>query len=99
MDEACEVDGTPVIACCEAPEMLHAAIASFDLIAVFVDSFVVGNEDRPVPLGGDDRLGLHISDLFAQVIAVIGFVGKYRLGSPSFQKVGSSGDVVRLGQP
>jgi len=34
VNEAVEVDGSAIVASCEAPEMLEAAKASFDLITV-----------------------------------------------------------------
>lgn len=96
MDEAGEVDGSAIIARGEAPEMFEAAKASFDLVAVLIGGFVVGDEDLAVSLGWDDRLGLHASNQFAQAIAVIGFIGEYRIGLLPFQEVGSSRDIMRL---
>lgn len=55
MDETCEVDGSAIVAGGEAPEMIDTAKATFGLIAVLVDGFVVGDEDLAVPLGGDHR--------------------------------------------
>ena len=96
MDEAGEVDGSAIVAGGEAPEVLQAAKAPLDLVAMFVSGFVVGDEDLAVPLGRDHRLGLHVGNQFAQVIAFIGFIGEYRVGLLSFQETGGSGDVVRL---
>ena len=67
MDEAGEVDGAAIVASGEAPEMLHATKASFDVIAVFVEGFVVGDEDLAVTLGRDHRLGVHAGNQFTQV--------------------------------
>lgn len=44
MDEAGEMDGSAIVAGSEAPELLHAAKASFEVVAVFVDGFVMGME-------------------------------------------------------
>lgn len=96
MYEAIEVDGSAIVAGRKTPEMLQTAKASFDLVAVLVDGFVMGDEDLAVALGGDHRLGLHAGDQRAQVVAVIGFVGKYRLGLVPFQEIGSGSDIVRL---
>ncbi|MEO6215098.1 MAG: hypothetical protein ABIO86_03635 [Sphingomonas sp.] len=51
MDEAGEVDGAPIVASGEAPEMLEAAEAPLDLIAMLVDGFVMGDEDLAIALG------------------------------------------------
>ena len=96
MHEAGEVDGSAIVASGEAPEMLEAAKASFDLIAMLIGVFVVGDEDLAVALGRDHRLGVHAGDPFTQVIAVIGFIGEYRFGPLPFQKIGGRSDVVRL---
>ena len=53
MDEAFEVYGSAIVAGGEAPEMLEAAKASFNLIAMFVSGFVVGDKvNRPGFPGG-----------------------------------------------
>lgn len=46
VNESGEVDGSPIVARCEAAEMLEASEASFD----------------PISLGRDHRLRLHLSD-------------------------------------
>jgi len=96
MYEAGEVDGSAIVTGSEAPEMLQAAKASFDLVAILVGGCVVGDEDLAVSLGRDHRLGLHAGNQFAQVVAVIGFIGEYRGGLLSFQEIGGGGDVMRL---
>jgi len=96
MDEAGKVDGTPIVASSEAPEMLEAAEASFDLISLLVEGFVVGDEDLSVPLGGDHRLGFHAGDYLTQVVAIIRFISKHGIGLLSFKKSGSGCNVVYL---
>lgn len=50
IDEAFEVDCSAVVSCCEASEVLHSVEAPFDAVAIFVGSFIVGDDDlaRPV---------------------------------------------------
>lgn len=96
MDEAFDVDCSSIIASCEAPEMLEVSKASFDLIALFVSRFIVGDEDLAVSLRRDHRFGLHVGNHVAQVIAVICFIGEYCAALLSFQEAGGFGDVVRL---
>ena len=62
--------------------------ASLDLVTVFVDGVVMRDGDLAVVLGGDHRLGVDACDLVAQVVAVIGFVGEYRLGALAFEQSG-----------
>jgi len=90
MDEAGKVDGTPIVASSEAPEMLEAAEASFDLISLLVEGFVVGDEDLSVPLGGDHRLGFHAGDYLTQVGAIIRFISKHGIGLLSSRRAGAA---------
>ena len=98
MDEAGEVDGAAIIAGCEAPEMLQAAEASFDLIAVLVEfGFVVGDEDLAVAAWtGSPPWPSSRAISLAQVVAVIGFIGEYSVGLLPFQEIGGGSDIVRL---
>jgi hypothetical protein len=43
MNEASEVDGSPIVACGKAAEMLEASEASLDAIALLVELGVVGD--------------------------------------------------------
>ena len=45
VDEAGEVGGAAVVACCEPAKMLEAAKASLDPVAMLVDGGVVRDED------------------------------------------------------
>ncbi len=62
MNESGEVGGAAIVACSEAAEMLEAAKASLDPVAVLVDGCVVRNEGLAITLRGDDRFGLHGGD-------------------------------------
>lgn len=44
----------------------------------------------------DDGVGAHAGDLFAQALAVIGFVGQHRFGSLAFEQTGGRGNVAGL---
>ena len=65
MNEAGEVDGSPIVAGCEAAEMLEASEASLDPIALLIEFGVVGDEDLAIALGRDDRLRFYLSDRLA----------------------------------
>jgi hypothetical protein len=45
MYEAGEVDGSPVVTCCEAPEVFEAAEAALDPIALLVGGGVMRDDD------------------------------------------------------
>lgn len=45
MDETGELDGAALITCRETSEMLKAAEASFDAVALLVDDYVIGDDD------------------------------------------------------
>lgn len=96
MYEAAEVDGSTIIAGGETPEMLETAKASFDLVAMLIGGLIMGDENLAIAFGRDHDLGLHASNPFTQIIAVIGFIGEYRAGPRVFQKTNGCGDVVCL---
>ena len=45
LNEACEVQGSAIIARCEAAEVLEPVEATFDAVAVFVDDGIVRDDD------------------------------------------------------
>jgi|MedtruStandDraft_1076414.scaffolds.fasta_scaffold38922_2 hypothetical protein len=52
MDEAVKVDGSSIVACGEAAEMLEAIEAAFNAVAVFVGVGVVRDEQLARAVGG-----------------------------------------------
>ena len=96
MNEAGEVDGSSIVARRETAEMLEAAEASLDPIALLVEFGVVGDEDLAVALGRDHRLCFHLSDHLSQLIAIICFVGEYGIRFLAFEQGWSGGDVMSL---
>lgn len=65
VNEAGEVDGSPIVAGCEASETLEASETSLDPIALLVEFGVVRDEDLAIALGSDDRLRFHLSNRLA----------------------------------
>ncbi len=49
INEACEMDGSAIVARCEATTMFEAIEASLDTVSVFVKSLVVRDEHLAVP--------------------------------------------------
>ena len=96
MDEAGEVDSTSVLACGEAAEVFESIEAALNPVAVFVDVDVMGDVDLAVALRRDHGDGVHRGDPVAQVVAVIGFVGKHGVGALPIEKVGSGDDIAGL---
>src|SRR5256885_16332031 len=78
--EAEEVDGSSVVAGCEATEVLELVEASLDSVAVFVDGGVVRDGRLARAVGRNHRLGSGFGDDRPQGIAVIGFVGEDGIG-------------------
>src|SRR5438309_1222300 len=94
--EAEEVDGSSVVACGEAAEVLELVEASLDAVAVFVDRRVVGDDDLARAVGRDHRLGSGVGDERPQGIAVIGFVGEDCLGIEAVDEGWCGEDVAAL---
>ena len=65
MDEPLEMDGLPIIASGEAPEVFEAVKASFDPVSVSIDVDVVRNEDLAVAFRRDHRFSFHRFDRVA----------------------------------
>jgi hypothetical protein len=57
LNEAGEVDGSPIIAGSTAPEVLEPVEAALDLVAVPVGDDVVRDRHLAAPVGGDDGGG------------------------------------------
>ena len=93
VDEAQEVDGTPVIAGGEAPEVFELAEAALDAVARAVGGDVVGDQSFSRPVGRDDCLSAEVGDDRAQGVRVIGFVGQHGLGPEAF-KQGRRGERI-----
>jgi hypothetical protein len=66
MDEGEEVYGSPIIACGEASEVLELVEAALDAISVPIDGPIVGDEDLPSWIGGDNGDGPGVGDRLAQ---------------------------------
>lgn len=62
MNESSEMGGAAIVACSKAAEMLEAAKASLDPVAVLVDGCVMRNEGLAIALRGDYRFCLHGGD-------------------------------------
>lgn len=55
VDEACEVDVTPVVAGGEATEPLEALKASIDAAVQLVDGRILRNGNLAIVVGGDEH--------------------------------------------
>ena len=86
MDEGEEVVGSPVVAGCDAPEVLEPVEAAFDAVSQFVEGEVVGDEPFPGRIAGYDGLCAFAFDEIAQGIAVVGFVGDHVIGMEAFEE-------------
>ena len=96
MDEAGEVDGTPVVACGEAAALFELAEATFDTVAVLVGGAIMRDGDPGATVAWDHRLGTHVGDDRASGIAVIGFVGEHGLAWLALEQRWPLCDVANL---
>ena len=69
---------------------------ALDNVAFFVELGVAGSLDLAVALGWDDDLGAGSGDVLDQMICVIAFVGKCRLGLEAIDQIMGESDVVAL---
>lgn len=96
LNEAFEVQGSAIIARCEAAEVLEPVEAAFDAVAVFVGGNVVRDDDLASSVRWNDRGGAHGGDRRTECVAVVSLVCEHGFGSLTFQQSGSLGDVANL---
>jgi hypothetical protein len=94
--EAFEVDGSTIVACCEASKVLEAIEAALDAVSLSVGDCVMRDQDFARAVRRDDRLGSKLLDQLAQGIAVIGFVGKQGISGLAFEQGRRLSDVTGL---
>ena len=96
MEQSQEVNGPPIEACAEAPEVLELVEATFDAVAGLIEPFVERKPMRSPGVGRDHSLSAHGADVLSESVAVISGVSDDRFGFASFEQHGRYHDVVNL---
>ena len=96
MNECEEVDGTPVVSCCDASEVLELVEEALDAVAPPVGVVIVGDERLSGWVARDDDSGACGRDEGAQGIAVVGLVGDDGAGAEPFEQGRRGRDVAGL---
>jgi len=96
MDECEEVDGSAIVAGCEASEVFEFVEATLDEVAGFVEFDVVRDGYFARASGGNDGDHAGVGDELAEGIAVVGFVGDDAAALDAVEKRWRGDDVVDL---
>lgn len=90
------MNGAPIEARGETPEVLELVEAAFNAVAGLVEALVEWKRVRPLGVGGDHCLSTHGADRLSERIAVISRIGDDGFGLTAFEQQGRSNDVVNL---
>ena len=90
------MDGTPVIPCCNGPEMLEFVEAPFNEVPGFIDFEIIRDEFFACRVARDHSFCPHLSNKATQSIAIIGFVSKNMVRTETFKQGLCLRDIASL---
>lgn len=96
LDHREEGSGSLLVSCCDAAEVFELVEEALDEVTLFVEIGVVGGNAGAGPIEWNDRLSVGMGDGAAEVIGVIGLVGKDMLGGQTIDQRLGLGDIVAL---
>lgn len=96
VDEACEVNRPPIVACREAAEVPEAIEAALDAVVTFAGRCIMRDEDLPGSVGRDHRCRAEAGAPPSQGMAVISFVVEHGTAGQTVDQSGSGGDIAHL---
>src|ERR1700722_20404430 len=82
--------------CGDAAELFELVEEALDDVALLVELGVIGTLEGAVPLGRNNRLGVALCDLGAQVIGVVALVGDRDVRGEALNQLVRESDVVAL---